>query len=286
MLSSIADGIVKWADLKIAKYDSNGNITGYNTLVDGDFKNAGENIRKVLVCIGEALIKTVNDGSQYGGLKNMFNDKAIGESPAIIAAKAMRIMGETLNLTATAVASYASGEFPIFDKDGKYISSISIKPDDLKTAATRIEEVLTCIGTALGTVVKKNPEIFNDGLFSNSPAAIASEAIKNMTAGINSIVSVIGKLMDLKLDDIHTALDPNGPADNIYHKLYNIIEFTKDIVDLFLTNKRDKNGNSIYGSAGGVLGLWSHDASFAEYLNKNNKALKGADTALNTLITI
>lgn len=279
MLSSIADGIVKWADLKIAKYDNNGNIIGYDTLVDGDFTNAGENIKKVLVCIGQALCTVVEENPK------IFNDKAIGESPAIVAAKAMRIMGETLNLTATAVASYASGEFPIFDKDGKYVNSITIDPTTLDAAGEKIKSVLECIGNALGAVVKGNPEIFNDGLFKNSPAAIASEAIKNMSTGINSIVNVIGKLMDLKLDDIHTALDPNGPTDNIYHKLYNIIEFTKDIVDLFLATKKDKNGKSVYGSAGGFIGIGDHDASFAEYLNKNNKALKGANTALNTLIT-
>ena len=137
MLGSIANAIKDWVDLKIPQYEGT-KLVGYMTLENDSFTKAADNIKAVLKCIGTALIETVN------GHEELFGDDMFTDGPAIVAANAIKIMGETLNLSASAVAAYASGKFPIFDKDGKYVKDLTIdlsKNATFKNAAARIKNV-------------------------------------------------------------------------------------------------------------------------------------------------
>ena len=272
MLSSIANGVSKWADLKIPVY-SGTKIVEYKTLKDVEFEKAANNIKKVLKCIGEALVDVVEKNPK------IFGDDIMTDGPAIVAAKSMKLMGETLNLTATAVASYASGSFPVFDKDGKYIKDIKVKESDYTQAASNIQKVLVCIGNALKDVVENN-DIFNDGLFSDAPAIKAAEAIKGMSEALNNSVAAISKLAELDMNELHTALDPNGPNDNIYHRLNDLLTFTIEIYRLFVSE------DSSMSTTGKVSHWWRSDTvekmSFAEYLNEHNGDVEDANDALGT----
>jgi len=272
MLSSIADGIIKWAELKIPVYKGT-EIVEYKTIKDAEFDHAAQNIKKVLKCIGEALVEVVEKNPK------LFGDDIFTDGPAIVAAKAMKLMGETLNLTATAVSSYASGVFPLFDKDGKYVKDIVVKDADYDKAATAINKVLVCIGNALKDVVENN-DIFNDGLFSDAPAIKAAEAIKGMSEALNNSVTAISKLAELDLNELHTALDPNGPEDNIYHRLNDLLTFTVEIYRLFVSE------DSSMATTGKVSHWWRSDTvekmSFAEYLDEHNGDVEDANDALGT----
>ena len=279
MLSSIADGIKKWADLKIAsKFDSKGNPIEYISLRETEFEIAANNIKKVLKCIGEALVEVVEKNPKIFG-EDLFTD-----SPAIVAANAMKLMGETLNLTATAVASYASNRFPLFDKDGKYIKDIVIKKADYKKAGENIKTVLKCIGQALTEVVKDN-DIFNDGLFSDAPATKAAEAIKGMSEALNNSVTAISKLAELDLDSLHKALDPNcATHDNVYCRLNDLLTFTVDIYRLFVSEDSSM-------ATTGTVSHWYGDEknvkmSFAEYLDEHNGDVEDANEALETFTSL
>ena len=275
MLGSIANAIKDWVDLKIPKYEGT-KLVGYMTLENDSFTKAADHIKAVLKCIGEALVETVNNHEE------LFGDDMFTDGPAIVAANAMKIMGETLNLSASAVAAYASGKFPIFDKDGKYVKDLTIdlsKNATFKNAAARIKNVLTCIGTALKETVEGS-DIFNDGIFGDAPAIKAAEAIKGMSEALNNSVDAITKISQLKLEDLHTALDPSGPTDNVYHRLNDLLGFTVDIYRLFVSE------DSSMATTGKVSHWWRSDTteklSFAEYLDEHNGDVKEANDALGT----
>ena len=273
-LGSIANAIKDWVDLKIPQYEGT-KLVGYMTLENDSFTKAADNIKAVLKCIGTALIETVN------GHEELFGDDMFTDGPAIVAANAMKIMGETLNLSASAVAAYASGKFPIFDKDGKYVKDLTIdlsKNATFKNAAARIKNVLTCIGTALKETVEGN-DIFNDGLFSDSPAVKAAEAIKGMSEALNNSVDAITKISQLNLKDLHTALDPLGPADNVYHRLNDLLTFTANIYKLFVS---ENSSTATEGTVKHWYGNTREKLSFAEYLNKHNEDVEDANDALGT----
>lgn len=282
MLESIADGIQSWADLKVPVYDSNGKVKGYKQLKDKELTDAGESIQKVLIAIGQALITTVEGHTEiFGG------DDMIHNSPAVSAAKAMKIMGETLNLTAKSVASYATGEFPIFDKNGKIIKTLTIKDKDYTKAEEGIEKILTCIGRSILNIFKnpKNKELFQ-GTSSNSPALMAAKSVNEMSKALNASIAAIKQLSELKLDDLHKALNPNCKTrDNIYWRIKDLLNFTIDIYKLFA-----KPNGEEYGEGGGFLGFGTHDQNFAEFLNEHNPEIKEAGNSItdftNLLSTI
>ena len=274
MLASIANAIKDWVDLKIPQYEGT-KLVGYMTLENDSFTKAADNIKAVLKCIGTALIETVNEHEE------LFGDDMFTDGPAIVAANAIKIMGETLNLSASAVAAYASGKFPIFDKDGKYVKDLTIdlsKNATFKNAAARIKNVLTCIGTALKETVEGN-DIFNDGLFSDSPAVKAAEAIKGMSEALNNSVDAITKISQLNLKDLHTALDPLGPADNVYHRLNDLLTFTADIYKLFVS---ENSSTATEETIKHWYGNTREKLSFAEYLNEHNEDVEDANDALGT----
>ena len=274
MLGSIANAIKDWVDLKIPQYEGT-KLVGYMTLENDSFTKAADNIKAVLKCIGTALIETVN------GHEELFGDDMFTDGPAIVAANAMKIMAETLNLSASAVAAYASGKFPIFDKDGKYVKDLEVdlsKNATFKNASDRIKNVLTCIGTALKETVEGS-DIFNDGLFSDSPAVKAAEAIKGMSEALNNSVDAITKISQLNLKDLHTALDPLGPADNVYHRLNDLLTFTADIYKLFVS---ENSSTATDGIVKHWYGNTREKLSFAEYLNEHNEDVEDANDALGT----
>ena len=276
MLGSIANAIKDWVDLKIPQYEGT-KLVGYMTLENDSFTKAADNIKAVLKCIGTALIETVN------GHEELFGDDMFTDGPAIVAANAMKIMAETLNLSASAVAAYASGKFPIFDKDGKYVKDLEVdlsKNATFKNASDRIKNVLTCIGTALKETVEGS-DIFNDGLFSDSPAVKAAEAIKGMSEALNNSVDAITKISQLNLEDLHTALDPSGPTNNVYHRLNDLLGFTAAIYRLFVS---ENSSMATEGTVKHWYGNTREKLSFAEYLNKHNEDVEDANDALGTFV--
>lgn len=199
-LIPVAQGIKEWVNLKIpTKFDAKGNPTEYKTINDSDLTTASVNINKVLTCLGKAIITTVKDN------KDIFADGVLTNSPAMNAAKAIGVMGDTLKNIAFAVSEFASGTFYTFDENGKPIGN-PITIDDTtykqllgdgtdKNKGT-IELLLTSLGNAIVNTVKnsKNKELFHEGTFTKAPAMIAANSIKAMADSLMTVVDVIKKL--------------------------------------------------------------------------------------------
>ena len=175
-VGSIAKGIKEFADLKIAiKYNSNGVAIEYQSLIGKDFDKAKDNIKNVIICISDALLKVAKEKPE------LFDDKLFKDSPAMNAAKVAKKMGEAIGSIAIGIKDWADLKIATkFDSTGKAIEYKSLVDDDFDKAKEKITAVLTCIGQALVTTVKGNTELFDDGVASDSPAMQAAKAMAYM----------------------------------------------------------------------------------------------------------
>ena len=292
-IGSIASGIKQWADLKIVtKYNSKGEPIEYQSLVGKDFDTAAGNIETVLTCIGKALVKTVKNNTE------IFADAFMKDSPAMNAAKSMKLMGDVLNETAMAIAAYSSGEFPLYDKDGKILPRDQWMKLDLSKLGPggdveqAINTVLTCIGNALKDVVNdpENAEIFDDGFIKKSKATVAATALKDMSVAINNSVDAIIKLSELKTEDLETKI--NTVKENLRKAIIAML----GIFDVFSNpTVGAKNGVQKEAVKGGLKGfingvakvfggegkVFETNGSIAEYINNNIDEVENAVDAIN-----
>jgi len=296
-IGSIASGIKQWADLKIVtKYNSKGEPIEYQSLVGKDFDKAARNIETVLTCIGNALVNTVKDKPE------IFADAFMADSPAMNAAKSMKLMGDVLNETAMAIAAYSSGEFPLYNKDGKILPRDQWMKLDLSQLGSggpveqAINTVLTCIGTALKDVVNdpENAEIFDDGFIKKSKATVAATALKDMSVAINNSVDAIFKLSKLKTEDLESKIN------KVKVNLGKAIKAMLGIFDIF-ANPKNENAEGIEseavkgGAEGFVNGLvkavtlgkkdgpFKTNGSIAEYINNNIKTVNEATKSIGKI---
>lgn len=308
MLSSVADGIIKWTDLKIPVY-KNGQVVDYQTLTTAKMDTAAQNIKDVLSAMGNAIIETVEGHEKIFGIATGDSNKkdiidqflsftpiggavqlgsslidSMKDSPVIIAAKAIKIMSEALSLSAETVAYYAAGKFPVYDGKGNPLPQdkwLTIKTGTLTDAGTHIQKVLECIGQSLITVIEKDTKgIFKDG--EDSPALIAANSIKTLTEGISEAIKIIKGLSELDLDTVLKGLDPNG-KNNVFTKLNSLLEFTSNIFTLFIAND-PKYSKLVKKHQTRTRWYWFDkkdvNMSFAEYLDEHNKDIEKANESL------
>ena len=254
MLTSIAKGIKDWANMKIvSKYDKNGNPIEYMSLGSGDFTKAAKNIKEVLVNIGTAIVEVTKEHP------DLFGDNIFTDSPAVNAAKAMKLMGDVLSTTAQAVSCYASGRFPIYDKDGKIVDYNIVGPNDIVSAKEKIKAVLTALGEAIVDVVKDpaNADIFDDGMFTDSPAIVAAKAMEGMANAIDKMVDIMTKFKDLNLKEIN--------LESVKEKIAGLLGDTLGIMRLFMAPK----GEARKGLWGWTKSLFCGSQSIGDYINEN-----------------
>ena len=67
-------------------------------------------------------------------------------------------------------------------------------------AKKKIKAVLTALGESITDVVKDpaNADIFDDGMFTDSPAIVAAKAMEGMANAIDKMVDIMTKFKDLK----------------------------------------------------------------------------------------
>jgi hypothetical protein len=112
MLSSIADGVKEWADLKIPIYKGT-DIAGYKTIDNGDFVKAAEHIKQVIITLGQAVIETYNKAPD--GMFNSDEWLGFGDSPFAKVCKAMKTMGPMLSSIAEGVQTWADLKIPVYN---------------------------------------------------------------------------------------------------------------------------------------------------------------------------
>jgi len=269
MLTSIAQGIKEWADLKIvSKYDKDGNPIEYMALGDGDFTKAAKNIKDVLVAIGNAIVEVTKDRP------DLFGEGIFTDSPAVNAAKAMKLMGDVLSTTAQAVSCYASGRFPIYDKEGKIVDYNIVGDGDIVSAKEKIKAVLTALGESITDVVKDpaNKDIFSDGMITDSPAIVAAKAMEGMANAIDKMVDIMTKFKDLNLEEIN--------LESVKEKIAGLLGDTLAIMRLFMAPK----GEARKGLWGWTKSLFCGTQSVGDYINENMEDVTKATENIGKLV--
>lgn len=204
MLSSIADAVKDWSELRIPIYGEGGKITGYKTIADKEFKDAGGHIKEVVKTLAKAVIDVAEKNPELFGVGNITGSmllnpakllSAVGltKTPFAKVANTLNVLGPMLTSIADAVKNWANLTYPIYKQGSTEIASYKVMtPAEIGVAGVMISLVLRTIGSALVDTVSKNPKIFGDTFGNSSPARRAAEAMKIITGVISGIASTIG----------------------------------------------------------------------------------------------
>jgi hypothetical protein len=219
MLESVANGIKFWAELKIPKYEGT-KIVGYTTIGDKEFENATVNIERVVTQLGNAIISVVDAHPELFSS----DEKANG---VVKASEAIKIGGDALASIARTLGNYASGKFPVLklNDKGQWVTAEMIKLDGskLQNIEKNVDAVICALGRAIVNVYEKNKDsgIFletvdrgfldmNDPVIKQSPIAIVANSISITAKALNDILDIIGKIVELKTDNIVNQLGDVG----------------------------------------------------------------------------
>ena len=284
-ITSIAKGIQDFANLKMAtSYDpQTGEPRNWVRINTPIMNKAAENIKNVLICIGDALNNTIKDRP------DLFKDGIVTDSPAMNAAKTLGVMGDVITNTALAIGAYSTGKIPTYDKDGKLADKKDWVEIDLNQltedgpVAKAIEAIMTCLGNSLNAVVENedNKWMFDESLFTDSPAMNAAKSLSLMSEGLNNTVNILKTFTELKLDDIYAALDPNSTdKSNVYNRINDLMTFVSELFMLFAGE------NSKLATTGRIRHTFWFDEkdvkmSFAQYVAENADIVEEANEALN-----
>ena len=194
-IKPIADGVMAMENLKIPMFDARGNIISYTGLSTNSFNIVANNIEKIVTAAARGLVNGVKNNTW------LFGEGIFTDSPAMNAAKSVNIVAGAINAIAKTIGMYAKGIFPIYEMDANGhwnpIKS-TLKPvtnADMDNAGKKIKQVLTCVASALVSVVNDDKTgMFKSGMLSDSPAMNAAESINKTTLSITNIINTIAKL--------------------------------------------------------------------------------------------
>ena len=213
-LASIAKGLKDWVEMRfVLEYDDKGNPKKWGSLNDSDLTQVATNIKTILTALGDAIIETASGNEKIFGSK--WYDGILGnDTPAMNAVKCIKVLGDVLTETATAVFAYSEGLLPVYDKDGHILPRdqwLKLDKEDLgKGKESRlyktINTILTSLGQAIVDVVQddKVKDLFDTSfwnrLWGGGEGMNVATAIRDMASGLNQTVDVITKIQDMKLD--------------------------------------------------------------------------------------
>lgn len=206
LISSIAAGVKDYADLKLPTgYDKDGKATGYKVMSKQDFKTAADNIKKVLLTIGNGIMKT------YEKHKEWFEEGLITDSPFMRVVNTNKEVAKLITDVANGIKDYAELKMPTgYDNTGKPTGYKILQKDDFKTASENITLTLLTIGNALMKVYDDHNEWFADDWFSDSPFMNVINVNKEVAKLISEVSLGIKDYADLKMPDFEAGFDENG----------------------------------------------------------------------------
>ncbi len=111
-------------------------------------------------------------------------------------------MSFAVGAMAKAIKEFADLKIPTeFDSSGNPTNWVTIANKDFSTAQENIGKTLTCIIDAILSVAKDDryKDLFDEGLFTDSPAMNAAKVAKKMGEAVGSIAKGIKEMADLKI---------------------------------------------------------------------------------------
>ena len=201
MISKIAKGIQNYANLKMPIYDQNGkDIKGYTKMTNNDFKNAAENIKKVILTLGKAIIKTYEMDPKMFDAASVFGKLFGGETVFSKVVKSVTNLGKMISQTAKGIQDYAMLKVPIYSEKSKEPTGYKqLNQTDFRNAANNISLVITTLGRAVMTTYMTNPMMFDSGLITDSPFKRVVDSCSALGKMISSLAKGIQDYAMLKV---------------------------------------------------------------------------------------
>ena len=195
MIAKIAEGVKEMAELKIPIYKGTDKV-GYRRLTEPDFKNAAENISKIVTTLGYALLD-LYDKSPEGMFDSGWLGNMIGvKTPFGRVVTGCTGLGKMISSIAKGVKDMADLRIPIYGDDGKQKGTRPLGFKDFKNAAKNTQKIVSCLGNSI-LALKDNPNaewMFEDQsiVFKDGTCSRFSQIVTALR-GIGSLMSETAK---------------------------------------------------------------------------------------------
>lgn len=252
LLSGIAEGVSKMAELKFPIYGNDGKITGYFGIDNSRFGQVAENIKLIITCIGDALSEV---GASQG------DTKWFSKSNAEKGAEAIRGVGQDLVSLADFVLKVADLRIPMLDSvTGKVLEGrfTVIQPADLAEGGRVRKNIINIISAissafaAVGSGASAQAGFFNESDIENGKKAIMGVA--NDVAAMAKAAKDIAEIKDF---------------DSVPSRIKTIvIAFPQAIIDAYNTVVANMKGTTLADMAAQLNSVANPVSSFIDVLAK------------------
>jgi hypothetical protein len=195
LLTGIAEGVAKMAELKFPIYDKDGKVTGYFTVADTQFEQVSNNMKLIIKAVAGTLVEI----GETDGETSWFS-KSAGEKGAA----AIRGIGGDLVGLADFVQKVANLTFPIYDKKtGKQTGVVRMDTKLLGTngpVAVNIRRMIEAVTGVLAEI--GSGKAAKSGWFSDSDIEKGKQAIAGVSGDLNGIAQMVQSVAQVK--DIDT----------------------------------------------------------------------------------
>ena len=141
MISSIAQGIQDYANLKFPVYGPDGKIQTYETLDSPKIAAAKQNITELVTVLGSSIIAQVDEHPDW------FDDGT--DSKFATAMTAVATMGTMLGSIGEGIQAYADLRFPTKFENGVPVEFKDILSTDLTNAGNNIASIISVLGKTI-----------------------------------------------------------------------------------------------------------------------------------------
>ena len=279
-IKPIAEGLMAMENLKIPTFDSRGNIIGYTGLSTDTFNIVANNVEKIVTASARGLVNGVKNNTW------LFGEGIFTDSPAMNAAKSINIVSGAINTIAKSIGMYAKGIFPVYEMDanGNWnpIKS-TLKPvtsADMENAGKKIKQILTCVASALVSVVNDDKTgMFKSGMLSDSAALNAAEAVNKTAASITNILTTISKLSKTNVKTL------NADILGMKYKTKIMIRSIVDVISTITSKDGWKTIGYTYNGNDSIADWLDNAISDVDNFSKNIETVKKSFDVLSTIIT-
>ena len=202
LIGTVGKSVADIAKLQIPiDWDNKGKVTKYRTLENKDFDLAKDNVARVIVAIGEGIMKLYEGDKktwfEEGG--NFFNKT---KSPFSKVLETSKGLAKLIATVGSSVANMASLKIPEeWDKEGKPTKFRSLEKKDFDLAKENIGTVISTIGIGLMDMYEGHEDWFKEDFLSlsSSPFTRVMKGTVKLTEIIANVSEGIAKMASLNI---------------------------------------------------------------------------------------
>lgn len=270
LISSLASAIKNYANMRIDKYDENGNKIGTRAFTEADFSNAGKHIGMILTSATGTIDKVYKEHKDlFENAVNLSFKVQNNSNPFSVVAQAGTKAGQMISYCAKGFSDVAN----IKDLNNHaYIKQVQINVKNL------ISALAFAVQETYAEISKSNDNIFINANDKNSiinRIYSALTAVGKMTSDISKVYDALSKMNTAALIKV-TGVQADH-SDNLIYKM--IKGLAQPIIDIFNDTTTSLNGvsvNKLFGAGS------SSDTLFIRIKNGVNQVAKIMETIQNT----